>query len=109
MSTAFDARRRPTLWSYLSFNSNTRRRSGSLPRHETQSSESKEIAPPKGSWGRAGNLEGYKEASMTGGQRARLLKTGGVIAFVLLLLYVFTSRDVAGVRDVAEGMPDYNI
>ena len=43
---------------------------------------------------------------MTGGQRARLLKTGGVIAFVVLLLYFFTSRDGAGVRDVAEGMPD---
>ena len=109
MSTAFDTRRRPTLWSYLSFNSNPRRRSGSLPRHETPSPESKETTPPKGSWGRAGNLEGYKEASMTGGQRARLLKTGGVIAFVLLLLYLFTSRDVAGVRDVVEGMPNDNI
>ena len=46
---------------------------------------------------------------MTGGQRARLLKTGGVIAFVVLLLYLFTSRDVASVRDVAEGMPNNNI
>lgn len=109
MSIAFDARRRPTLWSYLSFNSNPRRRSGSLPRHETPSLESKENTPSKGSWSRAGNLEGYKEASMTGGQRARLLKTGGVIAFVVLLLYLFTSRDVAGVRDVAEGMPKDNI
>ena len=45
---------------------------------------------------------------MTGGQRARLLKTGGVIAFVLLLLYLFTSRDITGVRDVAEGMPNNN-
>lgn len=43
---------------------------------------------------------------MTGGQRARLLKTGGVIAFVVLLLYSFTSRDGAVVRDMVKGMPD---
>lgn len=40
---------------------------------------------------------------MTGGQRARLLKTGGVIAFVVLLLYLFTSRDGAGVSDIVKG------
>lgn len=43
---------------------------------------------------------------MTGGQRARLLKTGGVIAFVVLLLYLFTSRDGAGVGDMVKGMRD---
>ena len=42
---------------------------------------------------------------MTGGQRARLLKTGGVIAFIVLLLYLFTSRDSAGVRDIVKGTP----
>lgn len=105
MSTAFDARRRPSLWSYLSFSSKTRRRSSSLPKHETPSPD-KENTPPKGNWGRAGNLEGYKEASMTGGQRARLLKTGGVIAFVVLLLYLFTARDGAGVREMVKGMLD---
>lgn len=46
---------------------------------------------------------------MTGGQRARLLKTGGVIAFVVLLLYLFTSRDGAGVRDMVQGMRDNRI
>ena len=46
---------------------------------------------------------------MTGGQRARLLKTGGVIAFVVLLLYLFTSRDGAGVKDVIQGMSDSNV
>lgn len=104
MSTAFDVHRRPSLWSYLSFNSKPRRRSVSLPKHEILSPDSNEITPPKGSWARAGNLEGYKEASMTGGQRARLLKTGGVIAFVVLILYLFTSKDGAGVRDMVQGM-----
>ena len=46
---------------------------------------------------------------MTGGQRARLLKTGGVIAFVVLLLYLFTSKDGAGVKDMVQGMPDNRI
>lgn len=104
MSTAFDVHRRPSLWSYLSFNSKPRRRSVTLPKHETLSPDSKENIAPKGSWGRAGNLEGYKEASMTGGQRARLLKAGGVIAFVVLILYLFTSKDGAGVRDMVQGM-----
>lgn len=45
---------------------------------------------------------------MTVGQRARLLKTGGVIAFVVLLLYLFTSRDGAGVRDMVKGMLDHH-
>ena len=43
---------------------------------------------------------------MTGGQRARLLKTGGFIALVVLLLYLFTSRDGAGVGDMVKGMRD---
>ena len=43
---------------------------------------------------------------MTGGQRARLLKTGGVIAFVVLLLYLFTARDGAGVREMVKGTLD---
>lgn len=103
MSTAFDARRRPSLWSYLSFSSKPRRRSISLPKQETTSPDGKENTSPRGSWGRPGNLEGYKEASMTGGQRARLLKTGGVIAFVVLLLYLFTSRDGASVGDIVKG------
>lgn len=46
---------------------------------------------------------------MTGGQRARLLKTGGAIAFVVLLLYLFTSRDGAGVRDMVKGMSNSNL
>ena len=46
---------------------------------------------------------------MTGGQRARLLKTGGFIALVLLLLYLFTSRNGAGVRDMVDGTRDNNV
>ena len=61
----------------------------------------KENTPPK-SWsrGRADTLEGYREASMTGGQRSRFLKTGGIIAFIVLIFYLLSSRNGAGVKDV---------
>ena len=36
---------------------------------------------------------------MTGGQRSRYLKTGGVIAFVILLFYLLGSRNGAGVKE----------
>ena len=63
--------------------------------------QDKESTPPK-SWnrGRADTLEGYREASMTGGQRSRLLKTGGVIGFIILVFYLLSSRNGAGVKEV---------
>ncbi|KAL8629042.1 hypothetical protein Q9189_005245 [Teloschistes chrysophthalmus] len=52
----------------------------------------------------ADTLENIKESYMTGGQRSRLLKTGGVIAFVVFLLYLFTPSNTAdGVRDIVTG------
>ncbi len=70
--------------------------------------QEKENTPPK-SWsrGRADTLEGYREASMTGGQRSRFLKTGGIIAFIVLLFYLLSSRDAAGVKGLVNhaGVP----
>lgn len=100
MSTAIDARHRPSLWSYLSFGSPPHRRSGLSPMRHHSDQQEKENTPPK-NWGRgrADTLEGYREASMTGGQRSRFLKTGGIIAFIILLFYIFSSRDgAAGVK-----------
>ena len=57
----------------------------------------------KWSRARAGTLEGYKESSMTGGQRSRYLKSGGIIALILLLLYLFGSRNSDGVREIVKG------
>ncbi|KAL8864429.1 MAG: hypothetical protein Q9174_007361, partial [Haloplaca sp. 1 TL-2023] len=49
-------------------------------------------------------LENIKESHMTGGQRARWLKTGGILAFVVFLLYLFSpSNTVDGVREVVKG------
>ena len=110
MSTAVDARSRPSLWSYLSFGSAARRRSNSLPMRQESDQQEKENTPPK-PWGRgrSDTLEGYREASMTGGQRSRFLKTGGIITFIVLLFYLFSSRNGAAVQNLVghKGMTDY--
>lgn len=41
---------------------------------------------------------------MTGGQRSRLFKTGGIIAFVFFLLYLFAPSNTAGeVKELVKG------
>ena len=71
-------------------------------RQDSDQSE-KENTPPK-PWGRgrADTLEGYREASMTGGQRSRLLKTGGIIAFIVLLFYLLSGKDAAAVKGLVK-------
>ena len=108
MSTGLDLRRRQGLWSYFSFGSTSHRRTVSSPeRHELKQQE-REDTPTKSSWGgrgRADTLEGYRtEPSMTGGQRSRYLKTGGIIVLVLFLLYLFSSKGGDGVREIVKGM-----
>ena len=106
MSTAVDARRRPNIWSYISFGS-PRRRSISLPKPNGHSVENKDDAFRRKIWddGHARNVSGsYRDASMTGGQRSRLLKTGGLIVAVFFLFYLLSSRDSAGVRDLVKGL-----
>ena len=112
MSTGLDLRRRPGLWSYFSFGSTPHRRSVSSPeRHELDKQE-REDTLTKSSWGgrgRADTLEGYRTqppTSMTGNQRSRCLKTGGIIALVLFLLYLLSSRGGDGVRDIVNGMSE---
>ena len=39
-------------------------------------------------------MNDYKTAAtMNGGQRARFLKTGGIVAFIVLVLYIIAPRD----------------
>ena len=103
MSTAVDARRRPNLWSYISFGS-PRRRSISLPTRSNLGPDNsgRDDGTRKNLWGN-GSADAYRDATMTGGQRARFLKTGGVAFFVFLILYLVTSRSSNGVRNVADG------
>lgn len=97
MSTAIDARRRPSLWSYLSFNSSPRRRSVSLPTrnpfHDPYEKADRHtgIGSANGHSLGAGSL---KNAWMTQSQRSRYLKIGGVVIFFffLFILSVPTER-----------------
>ena len=108
MSTAHDVRRRPGLWSYFSFGSAPHRRTISSPERQESSQQEKENTPKRawGGRGRADTLEGYRTepAPMTGGRRSRYLKTGGIIALVLFLLYLFSSKENVNVRKIVQGL-----
>lgn len=109
MSTGVDARRRPGLWSYISFSSSPRKRSISLPKpnnNHGRDSHGNISRQRNGGWSTPApvNVENTKESWMTGGQRARLLKTGGILAFVVFLLYLFTPSNTAGeVKELVKG------
>lgn len=106
MSTSVDARRRPSLWSYISFTSSPRRRSVSLPTRNSHDPFEKEDRHRGNGWAKAptGTVENIKDAWMTQSQRSRYLKTGGIIGFLLLLIFWFSSRDSAGVRELVTGV-----
>ena len=101
MSTGVEARRRPSLWSYISFSSSARKRSVSLPKpnnNHGRDSYKKSDSYANRSWtsSTTDTVETSKEAWMTGGQRARYIKTGGIIAFVLFVLYLCIPNQSAG-------------
>lgn len=96
MSSGVDVRRsRPGIWSYFSFSGPRRRISVSLPRSEPPSAQDDPYEKPdRHSRHRATSMNDFKTAAtMNGGQRARYLKTGGFIAFVILVLYFIAPRD----------------
>jgi guanosine-diphosphatase len=99
MSSGVDvsgSQRRPGIWSYFSF-SGTRRRplSVSLPRtfDPNRDADPHEKPDRHRSSNSNGFMGDYKGSTiMNQGQRLRYLKTGGVIAFVLLVLYFVAPR-----------------
>ncbi|CAI6341210.1 unnamed protein product [Periconia digitata] len=103
MSSGIDVRRRPGIWSYFSFPSGTRRRTSiSLPRNNTDAAASDDDDPYekpdrhiRGHRSVPSNslMNEYKGSVMNGGQRARFLKTGGIIAFIVLVLYFIAPKD----------------
>ncbi|KAF2011337.1 guanosine-diphosphatase [Aaosphaeria arxii CBS 175.79] len=96
MSSGVDVRRRPGIWSYFSFNSGPRRRTSvSLPRVNTNNSDDDPFEKPDRHrrTNSAGFMTDYKGGVMNQGQRMRYLKTGGIIAFVLLILYFVAPHD----------------
>jgi guanosine-diphosphatase len=95
MSSGVEApgQRRPGIWSYLSFTGPRRRISVSLPRSNPTSDPHEK--PDRHSRHRpTSSMSDFKgSAMMNQGQRMRYLKTGGIIAFVLLVLYFVAPRD----------------
>jgi hypothetical protein len=93
------SQRRPGIWSYFSFPGPRRRVSVTLPRDFDPNRDADPFEKPdRHSRHRSTNSNGfmgdYKNSSiMNQGQRLRYLKTGGVIAFILLILYFVAPRD----------------
>lgn len=96
MSSGVDVRPRPGIWSYFSFSGPRRRTSVSLPRSNSDRDDPFE-KPDRHARHRSNTANGfmhdYKNAGMNGGQRARYLKTGGIIAFIVLVLYFIAPKD----------------
>ncbi|MCJ1309726.1 Guanosine-diphosphatase [Agyrium rufum] len=110
MSTSVDPRRRPSLWSYISFGSHARRRSVSLPTRNNQSDPFEKPdrhspgGSPTGSYNHSSlNFESMRDAWMTQSQRSRYVKTGGVIAFVFFLLFLLSPYDGSKVKGFGQG------
>ena len=101
MSTSVDARRRPGIWSYISFSSSPRRRSITLPTRNGD--ENPYLKEERRRSNGAGILDTHPEGRMTGGQRSRRLKTGGIVAIVLVLLFLFSSSERENVKDLVKG------
>lgn len=94
------SQRRPGIWSYFSFSGPRRRVSVSLPRNHDPNRESDDPyeKADRHARHRSTNSNGFMgdykgSAIMNQGQRLRYLKTGGVIAFILLVLYFVAPRD----------------
>ncbi|KAF1957713.1 hypothetical protein CC80DRAFT_32570 [Byssothecium circinans] len=104
MSSGVDVRRRPGIWSYFSFTGPRRRTSVSLPRSNNDAApnlhdeddpyEKPDRHAHRGHRSIPSNSSmDYKNGAMNGGQRARILKTGGIIAFIVLALWYIAPRD----------------
>ncbi|ORY03240.1 nucleoside phosphatase family-domain-containing protein [Clohesyomyces aquaticus] len=106
MSSGVDVRRRPGIWSYFSFTGPRRRTSVSLPRNQHPDSDPFEKADRHSrhrSTNSASFMNDLKGATMNQGQRTRYLKTGGIIAFILLILYFIAPRHAMSRGPVSQG------
>ena len=94
MSTAVDGRRRPNLWSYISFNSLPRRRSISLPTKSPRDPYEKadrHLDFPEG----RGSLA---DAWMNQSSRSRYLRLGGLVAFVVFIIFLLSPGERTRVK-----------
>jgi guanosine-diphosphatase len=93
------SQQRPGIWSYFAFSGPRRRVSVTLPRNFDPNRDTDPYEKPdRHSRHRSANSNGfmgdYKGGpTMNQGQRLRYLKTGGVVAFILLVLYFVAPRN----------------
>ena len=93
------SQRRPGIWSYFSFPGPRRRVSVTLPRNFDPNRDADPFEKPdRHSRRRSTNPDGFMgdnkgSSIMNQGQRLRYIKTGGIIAFILLVLYFIAPRD----------------
>ncbi|KAI4953968.1 hypothetical protein J4E91_001677 [Alternaria rosae] len=94
------SQRRPGIWSYFSFTGPRRRVSVSLPRNVDPNRDASDPnakadrhSRHRSTYSDAFMNDHKGSAVMNQGQRMRYLKTGGVIAFILLVLYFVAPRD----------------
>ncbi|THW52967.1 nucleoside phosphatase GDA1/CD39 [Aureobasidium pullulans] len=84
-----DVKQRPSLWSYISFSSSPRRRT-SFSSHSRTQSQSIPLASsnydPFAPTTKSSSMQ-EKAGWMNQGQRMRYIKTGGIVALVLFVLY----------------------
>lgn len=100
MSTGIDARRRPDIWSYISFGSSSapRRRSSSLPTRSALNLNIRDHDPyekPERWNARVPSentsiLETLQANWMAQTQRSRFLKTGGIVAVIIFVIYLLS-------------------
>ena len=110
MSTSVDSRRRPNLWSYISFGSTPRRRSISLPTKNNDDPFEKTDRHSRGqSYGSVNLVDSIKDAWMTQSSRSRYLKTVGLVAFFVLVFFLLAPGERAKARDLIGSMITLNM
>ena len=104
MSTAADGRRRPNLWSYISFGQNPRRRSISLPTRSLNDPWEKADRHSNNHDDRdRGFFENLSDAWMNQSSRGRYVKVGGLIGILVFLFILFSPAERTRVTDLVGG------
>jgi guanosine-diphosphatase len=103
MSTSVDSRRRPSLWSYISFGSNPRRRqSVSLPTNHNGDHDPFEKANRHSRSNHKSTLSAVNAAWMNQTPRAKFFRLGGILIFLAFLFFLLSPGERAKVGQFVE-------
>lgn len=92
MSSSLDNGQSSNIWSYLPNLSGKPRRRTSVPNSHLRTKSRTDDPFEKADRHSTSHMNDIKSAWMNQGQRARYIKTGGIVAFVLLLLFYIAPR-----------------